>query len=100
MPGAVARTSTFALTNATYPFVEALANQGVMKQLAEQSNGDFYLLKNYKKALEDISKRKDITTISYAETTFDDLIEYVLIFVLIFLLLSTEWFLRRWFGSY
>lgn len=79
---------------------ESNANQGVMKQLAEQSNGKFYLLKNYKKAIEDISKRKDITTISYAETTFNDLIEYVLIFVLIFLLLSAEWFLRRWFGSY
>jgi alanine dehydrogenase len=34
MPGAVARTSTFALTNATYPFVEALANQGVIKALS------------------------------------------------------------------
>ncbi|BDX21125.1 alanine dehydrogenase [Polynucleobacter sp. TUM22923] len=28
MPGAVARTSTFALTNATYPYIEALANKG------------------------------------------------------------------------
>jgi alanine dehydrogenase len=28
MPGAVARTSTFALTNATFPYVEALANRG------------------------------------------------------------------------
>jgi hypothetical protein len=79
---------------------ESNANQGVMKQLAEQSNGIFYLLKNYKKALEDISKRKDITTISYEETSFDDLIDFIWIFVLIFVLLSSEWFLRRWFGSY
>ncbi len=28
MPGAVARTSTFALTNATLPFVQALAHKG------------------------------------------------------------------------
>lgn len=34
MPGAVARTSTFALTNATYPFVEVLANRGVIKALS------------------------------------------------------------------
>ena len=34
MPGAVARTSTFALTNATYPFVEALASRGVMTALS------------------------------------------------------------------
>ena len=34
MPGAVARTSTFALTNATYPFVEALANRGLINALS------------------------------------------------------------------
>jgi len=35
MPGAVARTSTFALNNATLPFVLALANKGVRRALAE-----------------------------------------------------------------
>ena len=35
MPGAVARTSTFALNNATLPFAVALANKGYKKALAE-----------------------------------------------------------------
>ena len=35
MPGAVARTSTFALNNATLPFVLALADKGVRRALAE-----------------------------------------------------------------
>ena len=35
MPGAVARTSTFALNNATLPFVLALANKGVERALGE-----------------------------------------------------------------
>ena len=35
MPGAVARTSTFALTNATLPFVIALAEKGWRQALAE-----------------------------------------------------------------
>jgi alanine dehydrogenase len=35
MPGAVARTSTFALNNATLPFALALANKGWKKALAE-----------------------------------------------------------------
>ena len=39
MPGAVARTSTFALNNATLPFVIALANQGWRRALA----GDVHL---------------------------------------------------------
>ena len=33
MPGAVARTSTLGLTNATLPFMMALANKGVKKAL-------------------------------------------------------------------
>jgi alanine dehydrogenase len=33
MPGAVARTSTFALTNAIYPFIEALASRGMVAAL-------------------------------------------------------------------
>jgi alanine dehydrogenase len=35
MPGAVARTSTFALTNATLPFVLALADKGCRRALSE-----------------------------------------------------------------
>lgn len=35
MPGAVARTSTLALTNATLPFVHALANKGYKQALAD-----------------------------------------------------------------
>jgi alanine dehydrogenase len=35
MPGAVARTSTFALNNATLPFAVALANKGYRRALAD-----------------------------------------------------------------
>ena len=35
MPGAVARTSTFALNNATLPFVLALADKGAKQALAD-----------------------------------------------------------------
>ena len=37
MPGAVPRTSTFALTNATLPFVKALANKGWRQALADDA---------------------------------------------------------------
>jgi len=38
MPGAVARTSTFALNNATLPFVLALAQKGWQQALADDRN--------------------------------------------------------------
>jgi alanine dehydrogenase len=37
MPGAVPRTSTYALTNATFPYVLALANKGLKKALTENT---------------------------------------------------------------
>ncbi len=38
MPGGVARTSTFALTNATIPYVIALADKGAQKALADDAH--------------------------------------------------------------
>jgi alanine dehydrogenase len=38
MPGAVARTSTFALNNVTLPFVLALADKGLRRALAEDAH--------------------------------------------------------------
>lgn len=38
MPGAVARTSTFALNNATLPFVKAIATKGIHEALREDSH--------------------------------------------------------------
>ena len=38
MPGGVARTSTFALTNATLPFVLALADKGYQRALKEDKH--------------------------------------------------------------
>jgi alanine dehydrogenase len=35
MPGAVARTSTFALNNATLPFILALANKGPQRAMLD-----------------------------------------------------------------
>ena len=35
MPGAVARTSTFALNNATLPFILALADKGPLRAMKE-----------------------------------------------------------------
>jgi len=37
MPGAVPRTSTFALTNATLPYALAIANKGLVKAAGEDS---------------------------------------------------------------
>jgi hypothetical protein len=80
--------------------IESVANHGVMKQVSKQSNGKFYLLKDFERLLSDIETREDITTMSFAETTFNKLIDYIALISVILLLLIGEWFLRRYLGNY
>lgn len=76
------------------------ANHGVLKQLAENSNGSFYTLAGIGQLISDIENRKDIVTVSYEESNFVDLIDYKWLFFLVILLLAIEWFIRRRSGSY
>jgi hypothetical protein len=76
------------------------SNNGVLNQLADGSNGKVYELKNYTSLLNELDKRDDITSVSYREASFDGLIDYKWLFILLLLFLSMEWFLRRYLGAY
>jgi hypothetical protein len=80
--------------------IETAANHGVLKQVSKQSNGKFYQLKDYQQLINDIEKRGDITTISFEETAFNKLIDYLAVILFLIILLASEWFLRRYLGSY
>lgn len=80
--------------------LESFANHGTLKQLSKQSNGTFHPFSSYKKMLDELAKRNDIATVTFEDHTFDDLLDYLLVFVILFLLLGSEWFLRRYYGSY
>lgn len=76
------------------------SNGQVMQQLATRTDGTFHFLKDYQKTLDELMKRDDITSVSYAETTFNDLIDLKWLFFLLLVLLTAEWFLRKWMGAY
>jgi hypothetical protein len=80
--------------------LESFANHSTLKQLSKQSNGSFHPFTSYRKMLDELAKRNDIATVTYEDHTFDDLLDYLWIFALLFTLLASEWFLRRYFGSY
>jgi hypothetical protein len=76
------------------------ANHGILKQLAKQSNGKYYPFSAYEKALNDIEKRSDITTIEHATTQFWNLVDTWFLLLFIALCFFTEWFLKRYYGAY
>ncbi|MDB2656753.1 hypothetical protein N9Y60_01725 [Crocinitomicaceae bacterium] len=76
------------------------ADHNLLRLMSDASSGKFYSLNGTDQLLKDIGKRDDIVTISYEETDYSDLIDWKWIFALVALLLATEWFLRRYYGSY
>jgi len=76
------------------------SNALVMRQLSKRTGGKYAFLKEYESSLDELLKRKDIASMSYPETTYNDLIDIKLIFFLLLFLLTLEWFLRKWLGAY
>lgn len=94
------KSGVFIVEDITLERLDSYANHAILHQLSEKTTGKFELLKNYKKILSAIKSRGDITSLSYKETSFNDLIDYKILSLILLLLLTTEWFLRRWFGGY
>jgi hypothetical protein len=94
------KSGVFVVEDVDVESIETMANHTLLRQLSTNSNGKFYSLSNYKKLLFDIDQREDIVEMAYQEKSYDDLLDFMLLLLLILFLLSLEWFLRRRFGGY
>jgi hypothetical protein len=94
------KSGVFVVEDIAIEFQDTYANHPVLQQLANKTKGIFRPLSQYQQIISSIKSREDITTVSYKENSFNELIDYKIIFLLLFLALSAEWFLRRWLGAY
>jgi hypothetical protein len=76
------------------------ANFDVLIDLSENSNGQFFLLNDWQKLLDELSNSENLSSAQFEETNYANLIDLKWLFFLIFLFLAAEWVLRRWFGGY
>lgn len=90
----------FVVENIEIEKLDTRANHGLLNQISEQSKGQFFVLKDYQKLIKAIQNREDITSVSYQESSYDNLLDYIWILIFLVLLLGTEWFLKRWNGYY
>jgi hypothetical protein len=80
--------------------LDTRANYSVLQQIATVSNGKFYPLSQVSNLMVDIENREDMVSVSYKESSFESLIDYKILFVILILLFGVEWFLRRRWGAY
>lgn len=75
------------------------ANINLLKQLAIRTNGKFVQLDSLNILPELLTNNPNIVSTSYSTEKFLALIDIHLVLILIVILISIEWFLRKFFGS-
>ncbi|MCO5934228.1 hypothetical protein NAF17_01645 [Mucilaginibacter sp. RB4R14] len=74
---------------------QSTANHQLLRNMAAQSGGQMLLPSQISKLADLIRKNENIKTVVYEDKRYSDLIDVEWFFVLILLLLSAEWFLRK-----
>jgi hypothetical protein len=74
---------------------QSTANHGLLRNIAAQSGGQMLLPSQIGKLADLIRKNENIKTVVYEDKRYSDLVDVKCVFVLILLLLSAEWFLRK-----
>ena len=75
------------------------ANHQLLNILATQSGGQFYYPANMKNIELDISKNNKVKSILYDTFTTKPFIDMKWLFFVIFILLISEWFIRKYNGN-
>jgi hypothetical protein len=94
------KTGSFLVKKVELEAMDTKSNFMLLNQLSSNSNAAFFLLKDYNALLEAVAAREDIAPVSSPTTSYHKLIDYIWWFGLIILLLTTEWFIRRYSGGY
>ncbi len=77
-----------------------IANHQLLNNLSDKFGGNMFFPNQMKELLDEIDKNQNIASIIYEEKDLKELINFKWIFILLLILLSAEWFLRKRNGAY
>ncbi len=92
-------TGQFLVTPQTVESQNLTADFGLLRKLSAETGGRFYLPSQLEQLSHDMLQQKP-QAILRAREQFDPLINVKFLFVVLVLLLATEWFLRKYLGAY
>lgn len=93
------KTGNFIVQALQAELTQTRADYQLLNTLANDTKGQFYTYANMNKISENITANENIQAVSYTNSKLDELINNKWIFFIILLLLSMEWFIRKWNGS-
>ncbi len=77
-----------------------IADHNLLYQLATKHGGRMLTVDQMKDFPEILNEREDIKTITYSEKRYWELVNVFWVFIIVLAILATEWFLRKFNGSY
>ena len=90
----------FVVEDVSLESLDLSSNFDVLLDLSEYSSGKFYKLDDWQQLISEIESNKELSSTQFDETSYTKLIDLKWIFLVLLLLVSVEWFFRRWLGSY
>ena len=93
-------TGNFMVTALQAELTETIANHQLLAALSDKTGGRFFLPSKISDIVASIKGKEDIRSVSYTQKRLDEVINLKLIFSLIVILLSAEWFMRKRSGGY
>jgi len=76
------------------------ADFGLLKELSVLTGGEFFTFNNSGRLIEALKQKPGVEKKEHSETSIREFIEWKWVFIILILLLSLEWFLRKFWGSY
>ena len=80
--------------------INTIADHNLLYNLAVRRGGEMIFPDQFDELSEKIKAREDIKTISYSQKRYSEVLNFPLLLILIILLLSAEWFMRKRAGGY
>ena len=93
-------TGIFTVTPVNLENIDLQANHKMLFQLAEGTGGKFFNLGQTDELINEIAKSNRLVATSYFQEMVNELLNLKWIFAMILILLSVEWFLRKYWGIY
>jgi hypothetical protein len=90
----------FSVSEINIETMNTIADHKLLYNISKKHNGEMFYPNQMDKLAEAINKKEDIKSISYTQKRFNDIINLTWVFFLILGLLTAEWFLRKWSGTY
>ncbi|MCF8295612.1 MAG: hypothetical protein K9I34_06055 [Bacteroidales bacterium] len=94
------KSGAFAVNKRAVETLDLRANHELLRKMAEDNQGKFYLPSNLSQLQQDILELKDSSRVIREEKTKTDFIAQFLILALLILLFGIEWFARKYHGAY